>query len=154
MIMRYVKWISVCILVASITFWPVQIDDQRLLFAATKAEQDNVHLLAQIVCGEARGEPYEGQVAVAAVILNRTADNRFPNSVAGVVYETYAFESVATGEIYKGTTPECLRAAKAALAGWDPSYGAVFFFAPSKTNNAFIWSKTQIRTIGRHIFAK
>jgi len=107
-----------------------------------------------VVCGEARGEPYEGKVAVAAVILNRTLDNRFPDSVAGVVYQTHAFESVSNGEIYKETTEECFKAARAALAGWDPSNGSLYFFAPAKTSNAFIWSREQVRTIGKHIFAK
>jgi len=88
------------------------------------------------------------------VILNRTLDERFPDSVAGVVYQTHAFESVANGEIYRGTTDECYRAARAALAGWDPSHGAVFFFAPDKTSNAFMWSRPQVRQIGKHIFAK
>jgi N-acetylmuramoyl-L-alanine amidase len=134
--------------------WPSSSFDGGLAYAESKAAKDNLHLLAQLVCGEARGEPYEGKVAVAAVILNRTLDKRFPDSVAGVVYETHAFESVSNGEIYRGTTDECYKAARAALGGWDPVNGAVFFFAPAKTSSAFIWSRPQIRTIGRHIFAR
>ncbi|MFO7173186.1 MAG: cell wall hydrolase [Bacillota bacterium] len=121
---------------------------------AGRWQADNLNLLAQVVCGEARGEPYEGKVAVAAVILNRVDDRRFPNTVAGVVYQPLAFESVANGEIYRGTTQECFRAARDALNGWDPSYGAVFFFAPDKTKNKYIWSRPQVRQIGKHIFAR
>lgn len=138
----------------TVMLWPGLTNDGYNAYAASKAAKDNVHLLAQLVCGEARGEPYEGKVAVAAVILNRTVDKRFPDSVAGVVYQTNAFESVDNGEIYRGTTEECYKAARAAIDGWDPSYGSVFFFAPAKTSNAFIWSRQQVRTIGRHIFAK
>lgn len=137
-----------------VALWPTREYDGHTAYAADKAAKDNVHLLAQLVCGEARAEPYEGKVAVASVILNRTADKRFPSSVAGVVYQTHAFESVSNGEIYRGTTAECLKAARAALAGWDPSNGSVFFFAPAKTSNRFIWSRQQVRRIGKHIFAK
>lgn len=153
---RWPKWAAVVVLLGAVLVWPEVTRDgyQQQAFAASKAAKDNLHLLAQLVCGEARAEPYEGKVAVAAVILNRTQDERFPDSVAGVVYETHAFESVANGEIYRGTTEECYKAARAALGGWDPSNGSVFFFAPAKTNNAFIWSRPQVRTIGQHIFAK
>jgi N-acetylmuramoyl-L-alanine amidase len=125
-----------------------------MAFAESKAAKDNLHLLAQLVCGEARGEPYEGKVAVAAVILNRTLDKRFPGSVAGVVYQTHAFESVSNGEIYRGTSQECYKAARAALSGWDPSNGSVFFYAPAKTSNRYIWSRPIVRVIGKHNFAK
>ena len=134
--------------------WPGATYDGYTAYAETKAAKDNLTLLAQLVCGEARGEPYEGKVAVAAVILNRTLDKRFPNSVAGVVYQTHAFESVSNGEIYRGTTQECYKAARNALSGWDPTNGSVFFYAPAKTSNAFIWSRPITRTIGRHNFAK
>lgn len=150
----YRRWLTALAVAVMVISWPGTTFDGHLAFAASKAEKDNLHLLAQLVCGEARGEPYEGKVAVAAVMLNRTLDDRFPNSVAGVVYQTHAFESVANGEIYKGTTAECTKAAKAALGGDDPSQGSVFFFAPTKTTNKFIWSKVQVRTIGKHIFAK
>lgn len=149
------KWLAALgAVVGLILAWPTALREGSSAYAESKAAKDNEALLAQLVCGEARGESYEGKVAVAAVILNRTLDDRFPNSVAGVVYQTHAFESVANGEIYKGTTEECHKAARAALSGWDPVNGAVFFFAPAKTNNAFIWSRQQVRTIGRHIFAK
>lgn len=148
------KWGAALLAAVLVLVWPSMTYDGHRTYAASKAAKDNLHLLAQVVCGEARGEPYEGKVAVAAVLLNRTLDDRFPDSVAGVVYQTHAFESVSNGEIYKNTTDECYKAARAALGGWDPANGAVYFFAPAKTSNAFIWSRQQIRTIGKHIFAK
>lgn len=151
---RAMKWGAALLGAALLLCWPEATFDGHRTFAQSKAAKDNLHLLAQTVCGEARGEPYEGKVAVAAVILNRTLDDRFPDSVAGVVYQTHAFESVSNGEIYKNTTEECYKAARNALAGWDPSNGSVYFFAPSKTSNSFIWSRQQVRTIGKHIFAK
>jgi len=150
----YGRCLAAVVMAMLIISWPGRTYDGHSVFAASKAEKDNLHLLAQLVCGEARGEPYEGMVAVAAVMLNRTLDDRFPDSVAGVVYQTHAFESVSNGEIYKGTTEQCSKAARAALAGDDPSQGSVFFFAPDKTSNKFIWSRVQVRTIGKHIFAK
>lgn len=154
MLHRSLKWTVVVLMAVTVLAWPSLAADRYTAYAESKAAKDNLHLLAQLVCGEARGEPYEGKVAVASVILNRTLDKRFPSSVAGVVYQTHAFESVSNGEIYRGTTDECYKAARAALGGWDPSNGSVFFFAPAKTSNKFIWSRQQVRTIGRHIFAK
>lgn len=151
---RWLKGVAALAVCGLVTVWPAAADDGFTAFAESKAAKDNVTLLAQLVCGEARGEPYEGKVAVAAVILNRTLDKRFPNSVAGVVYQTHAFESVSNGEIYRGTDPECYKAARAALSGWDPSNGSVFFYAPAKTSNKFIWSRPIVRKIGRHNFAK
>jgi len=154
LVYQWVKRGAAAVLSVLLLLWPESTFDGHRTFAESRAAKDNLQLLAQVVCGEARGEPYEGKVAVAAVILNRTLDNRFPDSVAGVVYQTHAFESVSNGEIYKNTTEECFKAARAALAGWDPSNGSLYFFAPAKTSNAFIWSREQVRTIGKHIFAK
>lgn len=151
---QWLKHLAVSAVAILVVAWPDATYDGHAAYAASKAAKDNQYLLAQLVCGEARGESYEGKVAVAAVILNRTLDNRFPDSVAGVVYQKHAFESVSNGEIYRGTTEECKKAGKAALGGWDPSSGSVFFFAPAKTSNKFIWSRQQVRTIGKHIFAK
>ncbi|HEY3364535.1 MAG TPA: spore cortex-lytic enzyme [Symbiobacteriaceae bacterium] len=115
---------------------------------------DDVQLLAQVVSAEARGEPYEGQVAVAAVLLNRMRDPRFPGTLAGVVYQEAAFESVANGAIYQNPTRNATRAARDALNGWDPSGGAVFFWNPSKPVSPWIWSRQIIRRIGNHVFAR
>lgn len=122
--------------------------------AQRRGPVNNLRLLAMAVCGEARGEPYEGKVAVAAVLINRVKSKKFPNTVAGVVYQPLAFESVQNGEIYKAVTPECTRAARDALNGWDPVHGALYFFAPAKTSNRFIWSRPKVRRIGNHIFAR
>lgn len=111
-------------------------------------------LLARTISAEARGEVYEGQVAVASVILNRVRDSRFPNTLAGVVYETHAFESVSNGSIYSPATATSLRAARDAMNGWDPSGGAVFFWNPSKPVSKWIWSRPIIKTIGNHVFAR
>jgi N-acetylmuramoyl-L-alanine amidase len=151
---RWLRWIAACAVAILVTAAPGLTYDGFTAYAESKAAKDNLTLLAQLVCGEARGEPYEGKVAVASVILNRTLDKRFPDSVAGVVYQTHAFESVANGEIYRGTTQECYKAARAAINGWDPTNGCVFFYAPAKTSNAYIWSRPIVRVIGRHNFAK
>lgn len=151
---RWLKGVAALAALGLVLAWPGGTNDGYTVYAESKAAKDNVTLLSQLVCGEARGEPYEGKVAVAAVILNRTLDKRFPNSVAGVVYQTHAFESVSNGEIYRGTTEECKKAARAALSGWDPTNGSVFFYAPAKTSNAYIWSRPITRKIGRHNFAK
>lgn len=111
-------------------------------------------LLARVVSAEAKGEPYEGQVAVAAVILNRIGDSRFPKTLAGVVYQTYAFESVANGTIYTPPTASSVRAAQDALNGWDPTSGAVFFWNPATAVSKWVWSRPIITQIGNHVFAK
>lgn len=111
-------------------------------------------LLARVVSAEAKGEPYEGQVAVAAVMLNRIRDSRFPNTLAGVVYQTDAFESVANGTVYTPATASAIRAAQDALNGWDPSGGAVFFWNPATATSPWVWSRPIIKQIGGHVFAK
>lgn len=114
----------------------------------------DLNLLARCVNAEARGEPYLGQVAVAAVVLNRIADPAFPKTVADIIYQPQAFSSVADGQINLQPSASALRAAQEALDGSDPSKGAVFFFNPAKTKNKFIWSRPQILQIGNHIFTK
>lgn len=115
---------------------------------------DDSDLLARVISAEAKGEPYEGQVAVGAVILNRIRDSRFPNTLAGVVYQTHAFESVSNGAIYQAPTASTRKAARDALNGWDPSGGAVFFWNPYKPVSKWIWSRPIIKQIGNHVFAK
>jgi N-acetylmuramoyl-L-alanine amidase len=111
-------------------------------------------LLARVISAEARGEPFEGQVAVGAVLLNRVRDSRFPHTLAGVIYQTHAFESVANGSIYGAPTASSVRAARDALNGWDPTGGAVFFWNPSKPVSGWIWSRPIIKRIGNHVFAR
>jgi N-acetylmuramoyl-L-alanine amidase len=114
----------------------------------------DVYLLAKVVYGEARGEPYTGKVAVAAVVLNRVASSLFPNTIAKVVYQPGAFSIVDDGQIDLSPDAEALKAAKDAMNGWDPSGGAIFYYNPDKTSNAYITSRPVICTIGDHIFCE
>lgn len=115
---------------------------------------NNLNLLARAISGEARGEPYEGQVAVGAVILNRVDNSSFPNTIAGVVYQSGALDSVADGQINMEPTTTAIKAARDAINGWDPSGGAIYFFNPATSTSKWIWSRTIIKTIGKHHFAK
>lgn len=113
----------------------------------------NVDLLARLIRAEAEAEPYEGKVAVAAVLLNRTRDSRFPKTVEGVIYETDAFESVSNGRLYvTDPSDEDYRAARDALNGWDPTYGSVYFWNPATATSPWIWTRTIIVQIGKHVF--
>ena len=114
----------------------------------------NLNLLARLVHGEARGEPYIGKVAVAAVVLNRVKSSSFPNTVAGVVYQKGAFDVVSDGQINLTPNSTAKKAAQDALNGWDPSYGAIYYFNPSTATNKWIWSRPLIKTIGKHRFCK
>ena len=110
------------------------------------------YLLARLVHAEAEAEPYSGKVAVAAVILNRVESPKFPNTLAGVVYQPLAFESVANGRIYTNPSSDAIKAAGDAINGWDPTGGALYFWNPSKPVNRWIWSRRIITRIGRHVF--
>jgi len=114
----------------------------------------DTNLLARAVNAEARGEPYIGQVAVAAVILNRISDPAFPKTVADIIYQPRAFSSVDDGQINLPPSASSIRAAQEAINGSDPSGGALFFFNPAKTSNKYIWSRPQIKQIGNHMFTK
>lgn len=115
--------------------------------------RDDVALLARAIHAEAGSEPYEGKVAVGAVILNRIKSPEFPNTLAGVIYQPLAFESVDVGTINQPPSAESLRAAQDALNGWDPVHGALFFWNPTKKVAKWIWSRPIIRRIGDHVFA-
>lgn len=112
----------------------------------------DVDLLARLISAEARGEPYEGQVAVGAVVLNRVKHPSFPNSISGVIYQHEAFTCVYDGQFEQPVAESAYRAARDALNGWDPSYGAIYYFNPSTATSAWIWSRPEIVTIGRHKF--
>lgn len=122
--------------------------------AASSGSNSDIQLLARAINGEARGEPYEGQVAVGAVILNRVKSPKFPNTIAGVIYEPGAFTAVSDGQINvaisEGST--VVKAARDALNGWDPSGGAIYYFNPATATNKWIWSRSLIKTIGKHRF--
>ncbi|MDA8440925.1 MAG: spore cortex-lytic enzyme [Peptococcaceae bacterium] len=121
---------------------------------AVGSSSSDLNLLAHVVNGEARGEPFEGQVAVAAVVLNRLKNPNYPKTVAGIVYQPGAFSSVNDGQINLTPSASSIKAAHDALAGWGPSHGALYFFAPSKTSNRFIWSRPELVQIGNQIFTK
>ncbi len=116
--------------------------------------QNDIKLMANAVHGEARGEPYEGQVAVAAVILNRTKSATFPNTVSGVIFEPRAFTAVADGQIWLTPNDTAERAVLDAINGWDPTGSALYYFNPETATSAWIWSRPQIKQIGKHIFCK
>lgn len=122
--------------------------------SSSSSNSNNVNLLARVVYGESRGEPYAGQVAVAAVVLNRVKSSSFPNSISGVVYQSGAFDAVRDGQINLTPNSTAIKAAQDALNGWDPSYGAIYYFNPSTATNKWIWSRPMTVTIGRHRFCK
>lgn len=130
--------------------------NQTEVYAANSSNTSDVQLMARAINGEARGEPYEGQVAVGAVILNRVKSSQFPNTIAGVIYQSGAFTAVSDGQINvpikEGST--VLKAAQDAMNGWDPSGGALYYFNPSTATNKWIWSRPLIKTIGKHRFCK
>jgi len=114
--------------------------------------KSDMNLLAHLVAGEARGEPFQGQVAVAAVILHRVKSPKFPNTVAGVIYQPGAFSAATNGQINVPVNSQAMAAVVDAVKGWDPSHGALYYFNPAKTNNRFVWSRPEITKIGHHIF--
>ena len=129
--------------------------EENVSYAATSGTSD-IQLMARAINGEARGEPYEGQVAVGAVILNRVKSSKFPNTIAGVIYQSGAFTAVADGQINKpideGST--VYKAARDAMNGWDPTGGCVYYFNPATATNKWIWSRPLVKTIGKHRFCK
>ncbi len=116
------------------------------------SNDSDVYLLAQLVYGEARGEPYKGQVAVAAVVLNRVESSKFPNSIAKVIYQSGAFDVVDDGQINLAPDQNALSAARDAINGWDPSGGALFYYNPATSTSGWIWSRPIIVVIGGHNF--
>ncbi len=116
--------------------------------------ESQVYLLAKVINGEARGEPYEGQVAVGAVVLNRVKHPSFPNSISGVVYQNGAFTAVDDGQINAEMYSSSMRAARDALNGWDPTGGAIYYYNPVTATNKWIRSRKIICTIGKHVFCE
>lgn len=122
--------------------------------SSNSSNSSSLNLISRFVYAEARGEPYQGQVAVAAVILNRVNDSRFPNTVSGVVYQSGAFTCVSDGQINLTPNETAKKAAQDAINGWDPTYGAIYYFNPNTATNKWIWSRPVTVTIGRHRFCK
>ena len=117
-----------------------------------KYSEQDLQLMANAVYGEARGEPYEGQVAVAAVILNRLESPDFPNSISGIIFQPRAFTAVADGQIWLEPNERAKQAVLDAMNGWDPSENALYYFNPATATSGWIWSRPQIKQIGDHIF--
>lgn len=124
----------------------------RKLYSVTYTAQE-IEMLAKLVHGEARGETFEGQVAVAAVVFNRLNSNLFPNTIQGVIFEPRAFTAIDDRQYFMTPNAESYRAVYAAIRGWDPSEGALFYFNPDTATSAWIWSRPQIKKIDKHIFA-
>ena len=128
----------------------------KIYGASNAGSTSDLQLMARAINGEARGEPYEGQVAVGAVILNRVSSSSFPNTIAGVIYQSGAFTAVSDGQINVpiDESSTVVKAAQDALNGWDPTHGALYYFNPSTATSKWIWSREEITTIGKHKFCK
>ena len=122
--------------------------------SSTSSYNSNLNLLARVIYGESRGEPYTGQVAVGAVVMNRIKSSSFPNTLSGVVYQPGAFDAVKDGQVNLTPNSTAIKAAQDAMNGWDPSYGAIYYFNPSTATNKWIWSRPMTVTIGKHRFCK
>lgn len=119
----------------------------------SNTNSSDLYLLAKCVYAEARGESYTGKVAVAAVILNRVEHPSFPNTIAGVIYQPWAFTAVYDGQINLEPDQECYNAAQDALNGWDPTYGCIYYYNPETATSEWIYSRQVVTTIGSHVFA-
>lgn len=148
--------ITILLILSTICVLLVDYGNINNVSIAKSTSNSDIQLMARAINGEARGEPYEGQVAVGAVILNRVKDSRFPNSISGVIYEPGAFTAVSDGQINvaisEGST--VYKAAQDAMNGWDPTGGCVYYFNPATATNKWIWSRPLVKTIGKHRFCK
>ncbi|MFC4768882.1 spore cortex-lytic enzyme [Effusibacillus consociatus] len=129
-------------------------DPARIVHSSSRISTGDFNLMANAIHGESRGEPYIGQVAVAAVILNRLENPKFPNSISGIIFQPGAFTAVADGQIWLTPNEESKKAVSDALNGWDPSGGAIYYFNPDTATSKWIWSRPQIKRIGKHIFCR
>ena len=144
------------LLLSTICIFIVDKDGKNNVSLAQASSSSDLQLMARAINGEARGEPYEGQVAVGAVILNRVKDSRFPNSISGVIYQSGAFTAVSDGQINVTIKEDTTvyKAARDAMNGWDPTGGCVYYFNPSTATNKWIWSRPLVKTIVKHRFFK
>ena len=143
------------IIVLIFTIIPNKSKIENISYAQANNTSD-VQLMARAINGEARGEPYEGQVAVGAVILNRVKSSNFPNTISGVIYQSGAFTAVADGQINVAISENSTvyKAARDAMNGWDPTGGCIYYFNPDTATNKWIWSRPLVKTIGKHRFCK
>ena len=121
--------------------------------SSSKYNSNDRYLLAKVIYAEARGESYTGQVAIGAVVLNRVEDSRFPNTIAGVIYQPWAFTAVNDGQINLEPNQKAYQAADDALNGWDPTYGCVYYYNPQTATSKWIWTTKKVTQIGKHVFA-
>ena len=155
---KFIKIIFIIFFIVIFTICVFIVDKGNInsVSLAKTSNTSDIQLMARAINGEARGEPYEGQVAVGAVILNRVKDARFPNSISGVIYQSGAFTAVSDGQINaaisEGST--VYKAAQDAMIGWDPTGGCVYYFNPATATNKWIWSRPMTVTIGKHRFCK
>lgn len=152
------KYFIICSIFIVFTLFVVlfKTNNVDIVQAATNNNTSDVQLIARAINGEARGEPYEGQVAVGAVILNRVKSSKFPNTIAGVIYQSGAFTAVSDNQINVpiSSNSTVVKAAQDALNGWDPTGGAIYYFNPNTATNKWIWSRPLVKTIGKHRFCK
>ena len=148
-------FILLILTVFSIFLLSNDVGEQNISYAASSNSSD-IQLMARAINGEARGEAYEGQVAVGAVILNRVKSSKFPNTIAGVIYQSGAFTAVADGQINQpiAENSTVYKAAQDAMNGWDPTGGCIYYFNPNTATNKWIWSRPHVKTIGKHRFCK
>ncbi len=163
----------ICIILYSVSDFPKETDNASVVsgieeqlaletaaknkestFHISKVSQNDLKLMANAVYGEARGEPYIGQVAIAAVILNRAASPSFPNSPSAVIYEPRAFTAVADGQINLEPNETAKKAVQDAMKGMDPTGGCTYYFNPVTATSKWIWSRPQVKKIGKHIFCR
>lgn len=121
--------------------------------SSSSYNNNDLYLLAKLVHSEARGETYTGQVAVAAVVLNRVDDSRFPNTIAGVIYQPWAFTAINDGQFNLEPNNTAYQAARDAMNGWDPTYGAVYYYNPRTATSSWIRSTKTVTVIGQHVFS-
>ena len=156
---KFFQILFILLLLSTICYFFVENDNEKVgvsYASSSSTSTSDMQLMARAINGEARGEPYEGQVAVGAVILNRVKDSRFPNTIAGVIYQSGAFTAVADGQINQPIAEDSTvyKAAKDAMNGWDPTGGCVYYFNPATATNKWIWSRPHVITIGKHRFCK
>ena len=133
---------------------PATLEKSGLPTGQTSSWTNDLNLLARVINGEARGEPYTGMVAVGAVVLNRVRSSSFPNTISGVIYQPGAFTAVTDGQFNVAVTQQSRNAARDAMNGWDPSGGALYYYNPATATNSWIWSRPVLTRIGNHVFCK
>lgn len=152
--LQLLLFLALGLVILSAMSW--RIDKSAQSAAAPKnvgtVSSNDVYVLSKIISGEARGEPYVGQVAVGSCIINRVKNPNFPNTVYGVVFEPGAFTAVSDGQYYSHPTASSVKAARAAISGWDPTGGSLYYWNPVTATSKWIWSRRIIARIGKHVF--